>query len=183
MPCSFTRRATWSGVHRFVDGVPTLIKEHAVIPKKRTPWHFLRIQRNTIVSKEFFEISFDNQFFLSVYDSTFHTGQIGLVTTGGGAFAFDNLRVVELLTSRPPLSTACLLTPYNPRGAYPRCGKGKLSHKPTTCSSFSKNDWLGFPRQAVSGLLQKIEQLFRVRGYRDQRTILWGDKPFPRLMI
>ena len=88
-------------VHRFVDGVPTLIKEHAVIPKKRTPWHFLRIQRNTIVSKEFFEISFDNQFFLSVYDSTFHTGQIGLVTTGGGAFAFDNLRVVELLTSRP----------------------------------------------------------------------------------
>lgn len=88
-------------VHRFVEGVPTLIKEHAVIPKKRTPWHFLRIQRNTIVSKEFFEISFDNQFFLSVYDSTFHTGQIGLVTTGGGAFAFDNLRVVELLTSRP----------------------------------------------------------------------------------
>lgn len=88
-------------VQRFVEGTPTLIKEHAVIPKKRTPWHFLRIQRNTIVSKEFFEISFDNQFFLSVYDSTFRTGQIGLVTTGGGAFAFDNLRVVELLTSRP----------------------------------------------------------------------------------
>lgn len=87
--------------YRFDDGIPTLIKEHAVLPKRRTSWHFLRVQRNTIVSKDFFEISFDNQFFLSVYDSTFHTGQIGLITTGGGAFAFDNLRVVELLTSRP----------------------------------------------------------------------------------
>lgn len=87
--------------YRFSDGTPTLIKEHPVIPKKRTPWHFLRVQRNTIVSKEFFEISFDNQFFLSVYDSTFKTGQIGLLTTGDGTFAFDNLRAVELVTSEP----------------------------------------------------------------------------------
>ncbi len=88
-------------VYRFDEGIPTLIKAQAVRPKKRTLWHFLRVQRNTIVSKDFFEISFDNQFFLSVSDSTFSTGQIGLMTTGGGAFAFDNLRVVELVTSRP----------------------------------------------------------------------------------
>lgn len=87
--------------YRFSDGEPTLIEEHKVIPNRRTPWHFLRVQRNTIVSKEFFEISFDNQFFLSVYDSTFKTGQIGLITTGNGKFAFDNLRAVELVTSEP----------------------------------------------------------------------------------
>ncbi len=87
--------------YRFSDGKPTLIEEHEVIPRKRTPWHFLRVQRNTIVSKEFFEISFDNQFFLSVYDSTFKTGQIGLLTTGSGKFAFDNLRAVELVASEP----------------------------------------------------------------------------------
>ena len=87
--------------YRFDDGKPVLIKEHEVLPKKRTPWHFLRVQRNTIVSKDFFEISFDNQFFLSVYDSTLRTGRIGIVTTGDGKFAFDNLRVVELVTSEP----------------------------------------------------------------------------------
>lgn len=87
--------------YRFTDGKPTLIKEHKVLPKKRTPWHFLRVQRNTIVSKDFFEISFDNQFFLSVYDSTLRTGRIGIMTTGDGKFAFDNLRVVELVTSEP----------------------------------------------------------------------------------
>lgn len=87
--------------YRFDDGKPVLIKEHEVLPKKRTPWHFLRVQRNTIVSKDFFEISFDNQFFLSVYDSKLRTGRIGLLTTGDGKFAFDNLRAVELVTSEP----------------------------------------------------------------------------------
>lgn len=87
--------------YRFDDGKPVLIKEHEVLPKKRTPWHFLRVQRNTIVSKDFFEISFDNQFFLSVYDSKLRTGRIGIMTTGDGKFAFDNLRVVELVTSEP----------------------------------------------------------------------------------
>ncbi len=86
---------------RFSNGIPILIKEHPVIPKKRTPWHFLRIQRNTIMSKEFLEIAFDNRFFLSVDDSTLHTGQIGFMTTGDGIFAFDNLRVVELIANRP----------------------------------------------------------------------------------
>jgi len=87
--------------YRFSEGKPILIKEHEVIPLKRTPWHFLRVQRNTIVSKDFFEISFDNQFFLSVYDSTLRTGRIGIMTTGDGKFAFDNLRAVELVTSEP----------------------------------------------------------------------------------
>ena len=67
--------------YRFSEGKPILIKEHEVIPLKRTPWHFLRVQRNTIVSKDFFEISFDNQFFLSVYDSPYQTHPCLLYTS------------------------------------------------------------------------------------------------------
>ena len=64
-------------------------------------WHFLRIQRNTIVSKEFTEISFDHHLMIDVYDQSFKKGKFGLVTMGEGAFSFDNLRAMELMTNRP----------------------------------------------------------------------------------
>ncbi len=86
--------------YRVLNGEPTLIDEHMVIPKK-TLWHFLRIQRNTIMSKELIEIFFDNQLILSLSDQSLGTGHIGLATSGDGIFAFDNFRAVELLTSRP----------------------------------------------------------------------------------
>lgn len=85
---------------RILNGQPELIDEHTVIPKN-TIWHFLRIQRNTIMSKELIEIFFDNHLIVSLSDQSFRTGHIGLVTTGNGVFAFDNFRAVELLTSRP----------------------------------------------------------------------------------
>ena len=66
-----------------------------------TEWHFLRIQRNTIISKEFTEIFFDHHLIIDVYDQSFKIGKIGLVAMGDGAFAFDNLRAMELMTNRP----------------------------------------------------------------------------------
>lgn len=93
-------------VVEFIDGIPTTLKEEAVIPQKRTRWHFLRVHLSSIVSREVVEISFDNQFILSVEPKNLKIGHLGLITTGDGAFAFDNLRAVELHTgnpiSRPP---------------------------------------------------------------------------------
>jgi len=78
----------------------TLLAKKRVEPRGNG-WNFLRIQRNTIMSKEVLEIFFDNQLILSISDSTIGSGTIGIVTTGQSAFAFDNLRIVELLTNRP----------------------------------------------------------------------------------
>jgi len=82
------------------DGQPTEIARETLILKP-SEWHFLRIQRNTIVSKEFTEIFFDHHLLIDVYDQSFKNGKIGLVAIGDGAFSFDNLRAMELLTSRP----------------------------------------------------------------------------------
>jgi len=93
-------------VFEFIDGVPTLLKEHLVIPKKRTIWHFMRIHLTSVISDEVIEVSFDNQFVMSMRLKNLEIGNLGLITTGNGAFAFDNLRAVELHTgnpiSRPP---------------------------------------------------------------------------------
>lgn len=64
-------------------------------------WHFLRIQRNTIISKEFTEIFFDHHLLIDVYDQSFKKGKIGLVAMGNSAFSFDNFRAMELMTNRP----------------------------------------------------------------------------------
>ncbi len=90
----------------FIDGVPTLLKEQAVVPKKRTVWHFIRVHLTSIVSREVVEVSFDNQFVMSVEPQNLKTGNLGLISTGDGVFSFDNLRAMELTTgnpiSRPP---------------------------------------------------------------------------------
>ena len=89
----------------FIDGVSTLLQEQPVFPK-RTMWHFMRIHLTSIVSREVVEVSFDNQLIMSLEPRSLKTGNLGLITTGDGIFAFDNLRAVELLTgipiSRPP---------------------------------------------------------------------------------
>jgi hypothetical protein len=82
------------------DGHPTEIAREALILEP-SEWHFLRIQRNTIVSKEFTEIFFDHHLLIDVYDQSFRIGKIGLVAIGDGAFSFDNLRAMELMTNRP----------------------------------------------------------------------------------
>lgn len=73
----------------------------ANLKHRQGDWHSLRIQRNTIISKEMIEVFFDNQLILSLSDQTIRGGQVGLVTTGTSTYGFDNLRVVELLASRP----------------------------------------------------------------------------------
>ena len=82
------------------DGQPTEIARESVIPEP-SEWHFLRIQRNTILSKEFTEIFFDHHLMIDVYDQSFKKGKIGLVAMGDGAFSFDNLRAMELMSNRP----------------------------------------------------------------------------------
>ncbi|MEX0830577.1 MAG: hypothetical protein WD032_10075 [Nitrospirales bacterium] len=82
------------------DGQPAEIARETLILEP-SEWHFLRIQRNTIVSKEFTEIFFDHHLLINVYDQSFKKGKIGLVAMGDGAFSFDNLRAMELLTNRP----------------------------------------------------------------------------------
>lgn len=82
------------------DGQPTEIARETLILEP-SEWHFLRIQRNTIVSKEFTEIFFDHHLLIDVYDQSFKKGKIGLVAMGDGAFSFDNLRAMELMANRP----------------------------------------------------------------------------------
>lgn len=82
------------------DGQSRSLGTSPLKPAKRD-WHFLRIQRNTIISQELIEFFFDNQLILSLSDASVRKGQFGLVASRDGTFAFDNLRVVELLTSRP----------------------------------------------------------------------------------
>ncbi len=82
------------------DGQPTELARESLIPQS-SDWHFLRIQRNTIISKEFTEIFFDNHLMIDVYDQSFKKGKLGLVAMGNGVFSFDNLRAMELMTSRP----------------------------------------------------------------------------------
>jgi hypothetical protein len=82
------------------EGQPTELARESLIPQP-SDWHFLRIQRNTIISKEFTEIFFDHHLMIGVYDQSFKTGKLGLVAMGDGRFSFDNLRAMELMTNRP----------------------------------------------------------------------------------
>jgi len=82
------------------DGQAKLLGEETVVPTEGE-WHFLRIHRSTMISYDQIEIYFDSQLILSLSDSTLREGKVGVVTMGQGAFAFDNLRAMELLTERP----------------------------------------------------------------------------------
>ena len=82
------------------DGQPKEIARETLILEP-SEWHFLRIQRNTIVSKEFTEIFFDHHLLIDVYDQSFKIGKFGLVAMGDAAFSFDNFRAIELMANRP----------------------------------------------------------------------------------
>ena len=82
------------------DGQPKLLGEEKVLPMEGE-WHFLRIHRISYISHFPIECYFDNQMILHLSDSTLGEGKVGVITMGKGAFAFDNLRAVELLTERP----------------------------------------------------------------------------------
>lgn len=87
-------------VYLVKNGAPTELGRESLIPRS-ADWHFLRIQRNTIISKEITEISFDQHLVMSVSDQSFKKGELGLVAIGDGSFSFDNLRAMELQSNRP----------------------------------------------------------------------------------
>ncbi|MCA9472824.1 MAG: hypothetical protein KC594_12250 [Nitrospira sp.] len=78
----------------------------AQIKHAKQDWHHLRVQRSPMMSHDLFNVYFDQHMLLSLSDSTFKEGKVGLITWGKGDYSFDNLRAIEYVTnlplSRPP---------------------------------------------------------------------------------
>ncbi len=87
-------------VSRVVDGKETRLGQSSITPKA-APWHMLRIQRNTIVSKDFIETFFDGQLAVTVEDQSLAIGQVGLLVRGKTALDFDSLHAIPLFSQRP----------------------------------------------------------------------------------
>jgi hypothetical protein len=87
-------------VSRVVDGKETSLGRSSIMPKA-VPWHTLRIQRNTILSKDFIETFFDGQLAVTVEDQSLAIGQVGLLVRGQTALDFDSLHAVPLFSHRP----------------------------------------------------------------------------------
>jgi len=73
----------------------------ASISLKKVDWHSLRLQRNTIISKDFVEVFVDGVLVLSVEDQALGLGQIGLVVLGTSTVLFDSFHAVPLFSHRP----------------------------------------------------------------------------------
>lgn len=87
-------------VSRVVDGQETRLARSSITPKA-VPWHTLRIQRNTIISKDFIETFFDGQFVVTVEDQSLAIGQVGLLVRGQTSLDFDSLHAIPLFSQRP----------------------------------------------------------------------------------
>ncbi len=87
-------------VVRVQNGQETVLGRAPVVLKDY-PWHIVRVQRNTIVSKEFIETFFDNALAVSVEDQTFGAGQIGLATKGNAPIEFDNIHAIRIYSQTP----------------------------------------------------------------------------------
>ncbi|NKB81764.1 MAG: hypothetical protein GKS05_07755 [Nitrospirales bacterium] len=85
---------------RVLDGKISVMAEENFEPED-VDWHLLRIQRRTIVSRDFVNIHLDHHRILSVSGSELQSGSVGVVTTGQSPYAFDNLRAIEIITGRP----------------------------------------------------------------------------------
>lgn len=73
----------------------------ASVNLKPVDWHSLRVQRNTIISKDFIEVFVDGVLVLSVEDQALGLGQIGLVVLGTSTVLFDSFHAVPLFSHRP----------------------------------------------------------------------------------
>ena len=78
----------------------TVLGETAITPKP-VDWHSLRINRDTIISKDVIEVFFDGRLIQSVQDQTLGRGQIGLLVWGQSPLHFDSLHAVPLFSQRP----------------------------------------------------------------------------------
>lgn len=87
-------------VSRVVDGQETSLARSSIVPKA-VPWHTLRIQRNTIISKDFIEAFFDGQLVVTVEDQSLAIGQVGLLVRGQTSLDFDSLHAIPLFSQRP----------------------------------------------------------------------------------
>ena len=83
-----------------IDGKETVLDRGPINPKD-VLWHTLRIQRNTIISKDFIETFFDGQLVVSVEDQALGLGRVGLLVRGKTALSFDSLHAVPLFSQRP----------------------------------------------------------------------------------
>ena len=95
-------------VIRVMDGKETRLGRSSISPKA-APWHMLRIQRNTIISKDFIETFFDGQLAVTVEDQSLATGRVGLLVRGHAQLDFDSVHAIPLFSQRPFL----LLLPIN----------------------------------------------------------------------
>jgi hypothetical protein len=87
-------------VSRVVDGKETSLGRSSIMPKA-VPWHTLRIQRNTILSKDFIETFFDGKLVVTVEDQSLAAGQVGLLVRGYATLDFDSLHAIPLFSQRP----------------------------------------------------------------------------------
>jgi len=87
-------------VIRVLEGVTTVLGQ-AAVTLKPIDWHSLRVQRNTIVSKDFIEAFVDGVLVLSIEDQMLGTGQVGMVMQGKTSLLFDTLHAVPLFSHRP----------------------------------------------------------------------------------
>ena len=85
---------------RLSDGLATVLGQ-ASINLKPVDWHSFRVQRNTIISKDFIEVFVDGTLVLSVEDQALGLGQIGLVLIGKSTMFFDSFHAVPLFSHRP----------------------------------------------------------------------------------
>lgn len=86
---------------KVVAGQETLLGRASVTLKSSTPWHALRALRNTIISKDLIEVSFDGRQAVTVQDQSLGTGAIGLAARGTGPIQFDNFHAAPLFSQRP----------------------------------------------------------------------------------
>lgn len=87
-------------VARMVAGTETVLAQ-APVTLKQVEWHSLRVQRNTIISKDFIEMFVDGTLVLSVEDQTLGLGQVGLLASGESSLLFDTFHAVPLFSHRP----------------------------------------------------------------------------------
>lgn len=87
-------------VIRMVEGKETVLAQ-APVKLKAVDWHSLRVQRNTIISKDFIETFVDGTLILSVEDQALGLGQVGLLVRGNSSLFFDAFHAVPLFSHRP----------------------------------------------------------------------------------
>ena len=73
----------------------------ASVHLKPVEWHSLRVQRNTIISKDFIEVYVDGALVLSVEDQTLGLGRVGFILVGKSSMFFDSFHAVPLFSHRP----------------------------------------------------------------------------------